>query len=89
MAGGEAEFNEALCQRVRLLRKRRGMTSEQMAIALNVPKDRYRKYEYRSPLPPYLIERFALITGSSIEFVLTGREPPKRRSSTQRLRGTP
>lgn len=44
-----------------------------MATALGVPPDRYRKYEYRSPLPHYLIERFVLIVGRDIEFVLTGK----------------
>ena len=69
----EARFNEALCARVHRLRNERGWTSAQMAMALGVPPDRYRKYEYRSPLPHYLIERFALIVGREVEYVLTGR----------------
>lgn len=44
-----------------------------MATALGVPPERYRKYEYRSPLPHYLLERFALIVGREIEYVLTGK----------------
>lgn len=71
--GGEEAFNAALCERVRELRKGRGLTSEQMATALGIPKDRYRKYEYRSPLPLYLVERFALITGASLAFLITGK----------------
>jgi hypothetical protein len=47
-------------------------TAAQMATALGVPAERYRKYEYRSPLPHYLIERFALIVGRDVEYVLTG-----------------
>ena len=69
----EAMFNEALCARVHRLRNERGWTAEQMATALGVPPDRYRKYEYRSPLPHYLIEQFALICGRDVEFVLTGK----------------
>jgi DNA-binding XRE family transcriptional regulator len=69
----ELEFNEALCARVHRLRNERGWTAEQMATALGVPPDRYRKYEYRSPLPHYLIEQFAIIVGRDVEFVLTGK----------------
>lgn len=69
----EQLFNEALCARVHRLRNERGWTSAQMATALGVPADRYRKYEYRSPLPHYLIERFALIVGREIEYILTGK----------------
>lgn len=69
----EAEFNEALCARVRSLRNERGWTAEQMATALGIPPDRYRKYEYRTPLPHYLVQRFALIVGRDVEFVLTGK----------------
>jgi hypothetical protein len=53
----EAIFNEAICARVHRLRNERGWTAAQMATALGVPPERYRKYEYRSPLPHYLIER--------------------------------
>jgi transcriptional regulator with XRE-family HTH domain len=69
----EALFNEALCARTHELRNERGWTSLQMATALNVPPDRYRKYEYRSPLPAYLMERFALIVGCDLDYLLTGR----------------
>jgi hypothetical protein len=69
----EAAFNEALCARVHALRNARNWTSEQMATALGVPPERYRKYEYRSPLPSYLIERFALIVDRDISFILTGK----------------
>jgi hypothetical protein len=68
----ELKFNDALCARVHRLREQRGWTAAQMATALGVPAERYRKYEYRSPLPHYLIERFALIVGRDVEYVLTG-----------------
>jgi hypothetical protein len=74
----EALFNEALCARVHRLRNERGWTSAQMATALGVPPDRYRKYEYRSPLPHYLVERFALIVGRDVEYILTGKVAPAR-----------
>jgi hypothetical protein len=44
-----------------------------MATALGIPAERYRKYEYRTPLPHYLLERFALIVGRDIEYLLLGK----------------
>jgi transcriptional regulator with XRE-family HTH domain len=69
----EARFNDALCARVHRLRNERGWTAQQMATALGIPAERYRKYEYRSPLPHYLLERFALIVGRDVEYVLFGK----------------
>lgn len=69
----EALFNNAYCQRVRDLRDERGWTADQMATALGIPPDRYRKYETRSPMPAYLVERFLLIVGKDVEYVLTGK----------------
>lgn len=72
--GEEFIFNEALCGRTRRLREEKNWTAEQMATALGIPADRYRKYESRSPMPQYLIPRFALIVDRSVEYILTGRE---------------
>ena len=69
----EELFNNSYCARVRSLRIERGWSAEQMATALGIPPDRYRKYETRSPMPAYLIERFALIVGADIQYVLTGK----------------
>jgi len=69
----ELAFNQAFCARVAELRRGRGWTAEQMATALGVPPDRYRKYETRSPLPAYLVEQFALIVDRDISYVLTGK----------------
>jgi hypothetical protein len=77
----EALFNESLCARVHTLRNERGYTSAQMATALAVPADRYRKYEYRSPLPAYLWERFCLIVGCDLEYLLTGKTPRSRKTA--------
>jgi ribosome-binding protein aMBF1 (putative translation factor) len=82
----EAIFNENLCARVHRLRNERGWTAAQMATALNVPPERYRKYEYRSPMPHYLLERFALIVGRDIEYVLLGRTAPARLQSVESRR---
>jgi ribosome-binding protein aMBF1 (putative translation factor) len=75
----EAAYVAAYCARVRALREARGWTQEQMADALGIPADRYRKYEGRSPLPSYLVERFAGIVGRDVEYVITGKSSGRRR----------
>ena len=69
----ELIYNEALCERVTRLRKGRFNAAADMALALGIPAERYRKYESRSPLPQYLIERFAVIVGRDVAYVVTGR----------------
>jgi transcriptional regulator with XRE-family HTH domain len=67
------EFDALYIARVKALRQLRGMTAGQMSTLLGVPAERYRKYETRTPMPHALMEHFALITGVSVEFLLTGR----------------
>lgn len=67
------EFDALYIARVKALRQLRGMTAGQMSSLLGVPAERYRKYESRTPMPHVLMEQFALITGVSVEFLLTGR----------------
>ncbi len=70
----ELSFNKALLDRVRGIRAAKGWSAEEMAMALGIPAERYRKYEKRSPIPHYLIPRLALISGRSAEWILTGKE---------------
>jgi transcriptional regulator with XRE-family HTH domain len=44
----ERQFNEALIARTKAWREEKGWTAEQMAVALGIPADRYRKYETRT-----------------------------------------
>lgn len=84
----EALFNDRYCARLRRLRDEMGWTAEQMAIRLGIPADRYRKYEVRSPMPPYLVPRFAALVDRSIAFILTGTDdvPLPQVVTTQRKR---
>jgi DNA-binding XRE family transcriptional regulator len=87
--GREQEFNEAFIARVKRLREERGWTSEQMATALGIPAERYRKYEYRTPLPQYLIEPFAIVVDRDVHYLLTGKATEtKRAPSSLRRTGT-
>lgn len=82
----EAQFNEALIARTHRLRNERGWTAEQMATALGIPAERYRKYEYRSPLPHYLLELFALTVGRDVEYLLFGKNSVARIASVESRR---
>jgi hypothetical protein len=71
-------FNEAICRRVKGLREARmradkSWTAEKMASILGVPAANYRKYESRTPMPHYLIPKFAAIMGVTVAYVLTGK----------------
>lgn len=68
-----AEFVEMFVARTKALREHSGLSMKDMALALDIPFERYKKYETRSPLPHELVERFALITRVPVEFVMTGR----------------
>lgn len=82
---GRSAFNTAICRRVRQERERKVWTQAQMAEALGVGVEAYRKYEVRSPLPAALLHRFSLISGRSIQYLVTGQDalnagPGRRRS---------
>lgn len=68
-----AEFEAMYIARVKALRELTGMTAKEMATALGIPFERYKKYESRTPLPHELMEQFALIARVSVEFLVTGR----------------
>jgi len=70
---GEFTFNNDYCGRVKRFRDETGMTAAQMAEVLGVPADRYRKYETRSPLPPYLVGKFCIVVGCDLEHLLLGK----------------
>lgn len=70
----EHDFNVALRERTRDLRKRSGLEPQQVADLIGVDIEAYKKYETRSPLPRYLIPRFARAVRVSIAYLMTGYE---------------
>lgn len=80
----EAEYTAALKRRLVMLRKAKGMTQLQMATALGVQKDAYKKWENLEgrQFPPHLYERLALVTDQSLDFIVTGRGFKQPRSRT-------
>jgi transcriptional regulator with XRE-family HTH domain len=62
-----AEFERAFCARVRAARQACGRTPADIARALGISRRVYLSYETRTPLPRYLVEEFAEITGVAID----------------------
>jgi len=79
-----SEYNKGLLARTRELRERKNWTAEEMALALGVPAERYRKYETRTPIPHELIERLALVADSTVHYIITGTEPFGRHGANLR-----
>lgn len=71
-------YYDAFRQRIRTIREELDWSQAEMASALDIPLDNYKKYEIRSKFPPHLFEKFALVTHRNIEFIVTGRGPNVR-----------
>lgn len=76
-------FKAKFCRRVAELRDARGWTQQQMADALGIPLDAYKKYENRSPLPHYLVPRFCLLTDVDAELLFAIDRPLTRRPANR------
>jgi len=66
-------FNNDYCGRVKRFREETNMSAADMADLLDIPPDRYRKYESRSPLPVYLVAKFCRIVGCDLEHLILGK----------------
>lgn len=82
----EAEFNDQMCARIQRLRKERDWSQQQMATAIGVPFERYKKYETRSPMPSYLVPRFAQMVDRTMAYILTGRDEAVARRERRLVR---
>jgi transcriptional regulator with XRE-family HTH domain len=71
-------FNNDYCGRVKRFREETNMSAADMADLLDIPADRYRKYESRSPMPVYLIAKFCRIVGCDLEHLILGK--PRERT---------
>jgi DNA-binding transcriptional regulator YiaG len=65
-------FEEAMCARTRMLRKKCNLPPQQIADLLGVELETYKKYETRTAMPRHLIPKFARFVGASIAFFMTG-----------------
>lgn len=78
------EWRAKFCRRTAELRDARGWTQEDMATALGIPIERYKKYETRTPLPHDLISRFALLANVTVEQMLAIDKPLRRKASSNK-----
>lgn len=81
MAKTDSDLRGRYIKRVKELREKRGITQQEMADLLGIPLERYKKYEQRSALPAWHLDRFAAIVGKDIGFVITGRATRSRKKS--------
>lgn len=77
-----ADFNKEFAGRVRELRAASGLTQLQMADALGIGFEAYRKYEVNIMMPHRLLHQFALICRTDLHYLITGRS--KDRAARQR-----
>lgn len=68
-----SDFIRGLCSRIQLLRSARGFTQSQMAAAMGITLAAFKKYEQNTPMPAHLLERFSLIVGRDIDYLITGK----------------
>lgn len=61
------------------------MTQARMADLLGVPVERYRKYETRSPMPAYLMDRFVALTGTDLDYLILGKSSAQKPTPKPRL----
>jgi transcriptional regulator with XRE-family HTH domain len=69
----EREYYENFRARLKAARLSLGWTQSQMATALGMEYESFKKCESRDRFPLHLIERLALVTQRPIEFWVTGR----------------
>jgi len=71
----EVEFSTAFKRRLKETRLERNMTHGQMAHALGIKEDAYKKYENRSgsAFPIYLLPRLVFVTSKPYAYWLDGQ----------------
>lgn len=68
-------YEEAFRRRVRNARALRTDEPKEMARLLGVREDTYYRYETRTMLPHYMIERFCQLTGVTVDWLIKGPQP--------------
>ncbi len=67
------EFHARLKQRLQQTREELHWTQDQMATALGVNLDTYKKWELRGRFPIHFIEKLSLVTHRPIDYWIAGR----------------
>jgi transcriptional regulator with XRE-family HTH domain len=69
----ERAYHQAFRDRLKRLRDDLGYSQSQMAEALGVSLQNYKKYEIRSKFPAHMLNKLALITHRPLKFIVTGQ----------------
>lgn len=69
----EREYYEGFAARLKAARLALGYTQAQMATALGLEYENFKKYELRGRYPLHGLERLALVTQRPVEFWVTGK----------------
>lgn len=69
-------YQRGVRRRIKTIREAMGWTQQEMANALGLPLETYRKYELRSMMPLHILTRFHQVSGHSLEYIITGKYPP-------------
>ena len=73
-----AEFLRLLFARVAQLRKEADLSQAEVAHLMGIELGAYKTYEQRTAMPIHLLERFAVIVGRDIDYIVTGRSARDR-----------
>jgi ribosome-binding protein aMBF1 (putative translation factor) len=74
-----SEFNAGFIARVRELREARGLSQQDAADSLQIPFERYRKYEQGTMMPHRLIQPFIFMVDGDLNYLMTGHKSSKLR----------
>lgn len=72
------DYKKLFHDRVRAARKGRGWTQETMADLLGFSQGHYKQWETRDLMPHEVMPRFCVLTGITLDYLLTGRERAER-----------
>jgi transcriptional regulator with XRE-family HTH domain len=75
-----SEFVTAFIARTKQLREESKRTQEQVATALGIPLESYRKYETRSAIRIHLIDRFIAIVDGDLQYLMSGRRTKRAKT---------
>lgn len=69
------DWRDRFAKRIRQLRTDHNLTQREVAEAIDVGFEAYRKYEQRGSAPAHVLPDLARLYNISIEFLVTGRQP--------------
>lgn len=80
----EDDFNARFRERLATTRKELKWTHQKMAHMLGIRRETYKKYEYRSAFPLYLLPRLIFVTEQPYSYWLLGQGRAAARSTVGR-----